>query len=299
MQMDKLAFATVLALGLFVTPEALASHRRADSVVSRSDLDPYRARIVAAAYEHLERNRAPRRRDCSGLIHSVLADAGAMERGGTPAIFARASAEGRLKQGAPLPGDLVFFDRTFDRDRDGRVDDPLTHVAIVVDVRADGTVDMVHLASSGTSLLRMNLRRPHKHKKRGAVVNDFLSAPGYGRPRLTGELFRAFASPPRPRIAEPWLADAPPLPHGGHDGHKGPRAPSYDGPAHGRVHRHEHEHAKHKRKNKHKHKHEEGRACDCHDNDGGRGDHDRDHHDRDGHDHDDHDRDARDGRYRL
>ena len=289
MALFKLSYAlssSAFAASLLVAPSLHARHGdRAPAPMPRGapsqdlhGLEPYRARLVASALEHLESQRHTRRHDCSGLVESVLEATGVFERGGTRAFFARAQTDRRLKRGGPLPGDFAFFDRTFDKDRDGRVDDPLTHMAIVVDVHADGTIDMVHrTSSSGTRLLRMNLRYPHRHRVRGVVMNDFLSAPGYGPRKLASELFRSFASPPRPRAFAPTFIDAARVPHGGHDGYRGPSLPSPPAP--------HHEHARgpkpnkqHNKQHKGEHRHDEVGACgddqdDDSDSDLGRGRH--------------------------
>lgn len=100
----------------------------------------------------------------------------------------------------PHPGDLAFFDRTYDANGNGVVDDELTHVAIVTHIGSDNTVYMVHWGSGRTRPLRMQLARPTAHLGAGQeVINDFLRSPAYGdatTPRLASELFRGFARPP-------------------------------------------------------------------------------------------------------
>jgi hypothetical protein len=96
-----------------------------------------------------------------------------------------------------LPGDLVFFRETYDQNRDGRRNDGLTHVGLVEDVDAAGTVTVIHRVSRGVVRYRMNLARPEVQKdpRTGAVLNDRLRAPGRGRPQvLTGQLFAAYAT---------------------------------------------------------------------------------------------------------
>ena len=96
----------------------------------------------------------------------------------------------------PYPGDIVFFDRTYDSNGNGRPDDELSHIAVVIDVDTDGTVHMVHRSSSGIKPLTMNLRTPHQHKRGDKEVNSYLAARGYGAEgrQLAGELWRAFAT---------------------------------------------------------------------------------------------------------
>ena len=61
----------------------------------------------------------------------------------------------------PLPGDLVFWDNTYDRNSDGQWNDTLTHVGMVVAVDSDGTIHYVHHNyRKGIVLARMNLIQP-------------------------------------------------------------------------------------------------------------------------------------------
>jgi hypothetical protein len=73
----------------------------------------------------------------------------------------------------PILGDLVFWDDTYDADGDGAWDDPLTHVGMVVETRADGTIGYVHLNyRRGIVVEWMNLREPdvHQRTKNGTVT---------------------------------------------------------------------------------------------------------------------------------
>ena len=93
-------------------------------------------------------------------------------------------------------GDVVFFDNTYDRNKNHRLDDPLTHIAIVVAVDSDETVQMVHLGGSGITDLTMNVKHPTEHKSpEGKLWNSYLrvNRKGESSPRLTGQLFRSYA----------------------------------------------------------------------------------------------------------
>ena len=75
------------------------------------------------------------RNDCSGLMEAVLSRAGLPMAGSTRSFWEWALDEHRVhKRRVPLPGDLVFFDRTWDRNGNGRTDDELTHIAVVTAV---------------------------------------------------------------------------------------------------------------------------------------------------------------------
>jgi hypothetical protein len=143
--------------------------------------------------------------DCTGFIEAVYAQAGVSFRGeavkgdnGVTAFYRYTRAHGRVfTQGTPRPGDLVFFRETYDRNRDGRRNDGLTHVGLVDEVREDGTVVVIHRVKRGVVRYHMNLaRRDVRHDPRtGQVLNDMLRAPG-GRkaPVLTGQLFASYGS---------------------------------------------------------------------------------------------------------
>lgn len=156
------------------------------------------ARVAEAAGRMNARSRLVRA-DCSGLVDRVLRDARAGANGATVReLWDDAVADGRIEKGAPRPGHLVFFDRTYDANGDGRVNDRLTHVAVVVKVDGD-VVEMVHHDRRGVRRVRMSLARRDVFVERGVVVNDVVRRAGYGRPgapRLAGQLYRGHARPP-------------------------------------------------------------------------------------------------------
>lgn len=162
--------------------------------------------IVAAAQgfvgaSSLEVDGTRFRWDCSGLVEAVMARAGGDYAGSSADMYERARAEGVLThRRRPKPGDLVFFDDTYDRNRNGRRDDPLSHVALVEAVAADGTATLIHLGSKGVVRIRMNLREPDiARTEDGRVLNDYLRARREGdSPRtryLAGELWAGTAAP--------------------------------------------------------------------------------------------------------
>jgi len=166
--------------------------------------------------------------DCSGLVLGVYASVGVPLTGsarpgdnGVTAVWRWTSARGRLfRTGRPDPGDLVFFHDTYDRDRDGKVDDGLTHIALVESVDADGTVSIIHRVSRGVMRYRMNLQRPALRTDPGSgrVLNDWLrGSSGRGHPVLTGQLFAAFGAvlPPAPEGVRSPLPVLSPQPRGG------------------------------------------------------------------------------------
>lgn len=109
-------------------------------------------------------------------------------------------------QRRPTPGDLAFFDNTYDRNGNRRRDDDLTHVAVVLDVDRDGTITLAHDGTSrGRTTLVMNLLHPDEPERDGHLINAPLRARRKGDPAdlpvLASQLWRGFAAPPPPDAA--------------------------------------------------------------------------------------------------
>jgi hypothetical protein len=158
---------------------------------------------AADAAMHYLRHRPPGqfRNDCSGFVMAVFDRAGHPVSGNSRSFWADAKARGDVHhRKRPEPGDVAFFDNTYDRNGNGRRDDALTHVAVVVEVDEDGTILLAHGGTSkGRSELRMNLKHPHDRLgPDGQVYNDWLRARRRGEPEngayLSAELFKGFAT---------------------------------------------------------------------------------------------------------
>ena len=145
----------------------------------------------------LQVNGALYRYDCSGLVEAVYASAGLALKGNVIMMYEQSREQGVLHKRNPQLGDLVFFDNSYDRNKNGRRDDKLTHVGIVESIDEDGTITVVHLGSRGVVPIYMNIQHPSVYKSpEGKVWNSFLRAPSKKDkgPRLTGELFVGFGS---------------------------------------------------------------------------------------------------------
>jgi hypothetical protein len=138
--------------------------------------------------------------DCSGLVTAALAGAGGHWGGSSADLFQAARDGGVLHHHRlPHPGDVAFFDDTYDRDGDGRVNDPLSHSGVVEAIAADGTVTLIHLGSKGVVRIHFNLLHPDEPRSpAGERWNDNLRAPSQGDgPRtryLAAELWVGFGS---------------------------------------------------------------------------------------------------------
>ena len=135
---------------------------------------------------------------CNGLIQDILTDAGIHDvRGKVSYIWEQLRKEGKTHhRDVPRPGDLVFWHRTYDSNRNGKIDDKFTHIGVVIRVDENQTIHMVHRSSKGISPLRMNLKHPAEYKIDNLTYNDYLASRNYGRAneRLSGQLFAGFAS---------------------------------------------------------------------------------------------------------
>lgn len=170
-----------------------------------------RAQVAQAARSYVGRRRIAVEGtrlpfDCSGLARAAYMHVGVdltqiePEPGenAVRTIFRYARAHGIVyHEDQPAVGDLVFFHDTYDRNGNGRRDDPLTHVAVVEQVDDDGTVTIVHRVSRGVLRYRMNLRHPEQTRLPGGKkrINHFLRQPEDGLPsQTTAQLFAGYAT---------------------------------------------------------------------------------------------------------
>jgi hypothetical protein len=101
----------------------------------------------------------------------------------------------------PVTGDIIFWDNTYDRNEDGQWNDPLTHVGMVMNVSADGSVEYVHLNyRRGIIIEKMNLDQPEIHQRiekgQMRIVNSPMRMKQAGKAHpenwLSGQLFKIF-----------------------------------------------------------------------------------------------------------
>lgn len=147
--------------------------------------------------------------DCSGTILAVYYLAGQDLR----PEFARQSGNGVLRlyriaekyklispAKNPLPGDVLFWDNTYDSNKDGKLNDDLTHAGIVVGTGPDGSIRYLHHhVRRGIVVETMNLEKPdiyQETRKSGLVI---LNAPmrireSGARPEkwLAGQLYNSY-----------------------------------------------------------------------------------------------------------
>jgi cell wall-associated NlpC family hydrolase len=190
-------------------------YRQAAAPRTTSTLTPTQERLVRAARGMLG-TKAPTARgrrfnpDCTGLILAIYYDAGidlmrhfADYTGNGVARLYHMLADRRLLYDTryPQPGDLVFWDNTYDRNGDGKWNDQLTHVGMVLGSSHDGSIEYVHLNyRRGVVVERMNLTSPDVFRAggaaNGAVVNSPMRMRSATRSRparwLSSHLYRRF-----------------------------------------------------------------------------------------------------------
>ncbi len=139
--------------------------------------------------------------DCSGLILAVYYKAGInLEK-----CYAGYSGNGvkRLysclrdkklifNAKIPAPGDLIFWDNTYDRNGDGKFNDYFAHTGMVIDVDSHGTITYAHHNyRQGIVYEKMNLLHPHD-RKLNSPIRMRGSPPAPNGQSLSSELVRVF-----------------------------------------------------------------------------------------------------------
>jgi hypothetical protein len=147
--------------------------------------------------------------DCAGVTRAVYLKHGIdlyesrtadPRASGVRLIYNHIRERGTLHQGpAVRPGDLVFFDNTWDADHDDKTNDRLTHVGIVERQDRDGTITFISRVAGTVQRYRMNLGLPHVSRTAdGKILNDHLRRKHRHDPPgtryLTGELFAGFGT---------------------------------------------------------------------------------------------------------
>ena len=96
--------------------------------------------------------------------------------------------------------DIILFNNTFDRNKNKKWDDKLTHIGVVEKIDSDGTITWIHRNSKGIIRQKMNLRQPKTYiNNQKKVINDFLRRKNSYEKKpsghyLAGYLFHGFFS---------------------------------------------------------------------------------------------------------
>lgn len=148
--------------------------------------------------------------DCIGFVNYVYYRAGfdlvkayGNGRGGVSSLY-----DGLRKHHfifdakTAAPGDIIFFDNTYDINRNGSWDDPLSHIGIIVGIEKHNTLVYIHNASHGVEEDHINLYYPNTHafkQKDGSlyIINSYLRrdrGEGYAKKEyVASSFYRAFA----------------------------------------------------------------------------------------------------------
>lgn len=102
----------------------------------------------------------------------------------------------------PKPGDFIFFNNTYDKNKNGEVDDELTQIGIVTEVSKDGTVHFINKSWNGIGVRQMNLKTPSegtiKDKNVTKTINSVMRGKNKkdkeGTPYVAGECFKTYGS---------------------------------------------------------------------------------------------------------
>ncbi len=143
--------------------------------------------------------------DCSGFVLAVYKFSNISffeKQGGNGVEFiykALKNSKKIYRKKIPNAADIVFFNNTWDSNYNGKVNDELTHVGIVLFVDENGTITFIHSSrKEGVNRDCVNLYHPDKEKLCGVTINSKI------RPRentdppdmkyLAGELINAFGT---------------------------------------------------------------------------------------------------------
>jgi hypothetical protein len=148
--------------------------------------------------------------DCSGFVSAVFksADVGNFEaltsnvegENGVKIMYkALERAKKIYRKKIPNVADIIFFDNTYDSNKNGKIDDALTHVGIVLSVDDNGTITYIHSSvSGGVTRDYVNLYQPDTETLNGNAINSKLRVWKATDPPetryLAGELINAFGT---------------------------------------------------------------------------------------------------------
>ena len=137
--------------------------------------------------------------DCSGVVLAIYYRSGidlseSLNRysgGGVQRLY-RALDEQELlsRSDYPAPGDLLFWDNTYDRNGDGLINDGLTHIGMVVSSDESGRTSFIHHNyRKGIVLASMNLLNPDDEQL-NSPMRAKNAEPGHAEKWLSSHLLR-------------------------------------------------------------------------------------------------------------
>ena len=138
--------------------------------------------------------------DCSGVVRAIYFKAGIdlaqdfnkYKGGGVQRIHATMQAKGLIYRPAvPVPGDILFWDNTYDANHNGRSDDLLSHIGMVVssDKKTGNVVYVHHHEKKGIVFETMNLLHPNDPKY-NAIMRSQRAKKLPGNKYLASQLYK-------------------------------------------------------------------------------------------------------------
>ncbi len=146
--------------------------------------------------------------DCSGFVKFVFGyfnvdifNITTESNSGTEIIYNYSKENGKVftENKTPKKGDFIFFDNSYDRNDDGKVNDHFTHIAIVTNVDSDGTVEYIHKSGSGINVQYMNLKdKENQYSEDKKRINSYLRKKTKNdegnTPYLSGQMFKSYGT---------------------------------------------------------------------------------------------------------
>lgn len=148
----------------------LGAAENPDQEISTVQQDLVESAQWALGRKRLEVNGRKFNMDCSGVVLAVYYKSdidlqpylGTYSGGGVQRLYAFMDDQQLLyKQPLLAPGDMLFWDNTYDKNNDGTINDTLTHVGMVVSADSEGNIQYIHHNyRRGIVLAKMNLLDP-------------------------------------------------------------------------------------------------------------------------------------------
>jgi len=197
--------ATALLWSCATTPEGGEPSVPEESKKEKAPLTATQEKVIEGSYWALGKRQLKVRDkvfnlDCSGTVMAIYYYAGIdlsrdfakYSGGGTERIFRYLEEKELLYDTEmPVPGDIIFWDNTYDKNGDGKRNDKLTHVGIVVEVDEEGTITYLHEHyKKGIILETMNLKIPDDQEKNSAMR---MKGTGMDGGWLSSHLYRILA----------------------------------------------------------------------------------------------------------
>lgn len=162
----------------------------------------------ALSFDKLASVPKPGVNDCSGFVKFVFGyfnvdifNSTAESDSGTEIIYNYSKENGKVftENKTPKKGDFIFFDNSYDRNDDGKVNDHFTHIAIVTNVDSDGTVEYIHKSGSGINVQYMNLKnKENQYSEDKKRINSYLRKKTKNdegnTPYLSGQMFKSYGT---------------------------------------------------------------------------------------------------------